>query len=416
MKKIFTVIFLLCAFAGINNSQAADYTVETSNSETSSDLSEVVVVDENDFIQIVKQDEKFGIYDKKTGAYKLKPVADSIETFDGQNSTEYKIKIKNLIGYMNIENNVNFAGEYDNIIPAGEFIKVKKAGKYGLMNKQGNVVLNLMFDKINIVSNDTNEYIAAKSNGKYKLYTLDGVLIPESNLYTISSSDPVKQSEYMLVRDLRPELKVRKKFNLIVYEKAGENKSYSVDNSSDEEIFEIQELKIPPRAQKSENKNSQIDNRTLVSNSMQSENEPRKISITAGNKEFYLLSKGKKLGLVDTKGNVILPLKYNHIAAKNLTGYKNKTVFAADIDGVYYIYDLKGKLLAEQAYKKINMYQRGRLYTYTLNDKDWVLTYNNKIIGTLIYEDGEYEYQKQSFTFANTRKMNELLTTMLAIN
>ena len=159
----------------------------------------------SDKYTISEQDGKYAIIDTKTGKNKLGILAESIELFDEEKQNEYKIKFRNdstnklLTAYFNVDTDQILITNYEEMYLNGDFIKVKEDTKFGLINKDGHTILMPIFDKLNLFIQDNKEYIYTKLNNKSNIYTVDGKIIPEEDLYSISYD-----GVYAIAADLKP--------------------------------------------------------------------------------------------------------------------------------------------------------------------------------------------------------------------
>ncbi len=473
MKKIFTISFLIIAFFGVNDSALAfDFNLKHLNpfnkKTIKTEKSSVIVIAEKNTIKIIKKDNKYGIIDKKTNKYILKPVADNIEQLDTANDAEYKVNINGNTGYMNLNERYNLFADYDDIYKIGDLLRIKRNSRYGLIDTKGNVIIDAIYDKIYVVkhSNDV-QNIVAKLDGKYTLFTMSGKLIPESDLYSVSGSDKEEQSQYMLIRDLRSELKSGKQYNLIVYEKVMAD---TLDNTSDE-IYEVQksivsapdvvsektallqeektqpEEKVQPEENTVLKENSgQVEKvRTVENTKLKEKNKPDKKNkpekksdvkvsgsdtpktdnsrnkgkfITVSGKKYYIVSKNSLGGIENSRGKLIIPPEYDNLTTRKFD--KNKVVFEANNKKNFVIYDLRGNIIAKHDKSEMNViciYQYGKEYKYAYKgNSEWLLSYKNKEIGRLLLNKNNCKYERRAFAFANINKINNVLKFCLGID
>ena len=399
-KTMFLILLLLC-FA---NSYNYAYSIETKNSDyeiIQSDIPEEInnnkesTIDsifETDKVKILKVKNKYAIYDKESNSLILEPIIDEITSF---NENEYKIKVGKLIGYVNIETKNNFMTNYDNIYLFGKYLKTKKLDKYGLIDKDGNVILKPIYDRVGVLYNENKEYISGKYDGKYRLYQNTGRLIPEEELYIISND-----SYYLLAQNLKPELKKYRYNNSTIYQK--------VESSKENMIYEIEEIKLPEKVKAAAIKKDVIED-DIENNSIDTEKE----IFTVNNKQYILIKKDEKYGINTLKGKEIVPVRYDEIIPTKPCKHYKQPVFLTIREGIYSQYSSKGQLLAEQVYDKINIYKFGQLYTYTNENGFWNLRCNGKLIGQLTIENGNYKYTKTKFHLFGIHKINELFISIL---
>ncbi len=425
MKKILIVSFFIITFLSINESVFAfDFNLKNLNplnkKETKTIESNYIVVESNDTAQIIKfkDDGKYGLLDTKTNKYIFNPIADKIVRMNNTDKLEYKITLNGHTGYMNLDEHYNIFADYDDIYKVDELLKVKRSGQYGLIDKKGNIILDIKYDKLFLTSNSNGDkHIAAKLGGKYLLYTLDGKLVPESELYLVSSSDKLEQAQYMLARDLRPELRVNKRFNLIVHEKIAAD---DLDKSN-EEVFEIQKLKVPGTVRTSETKNqlNKNENDKVSEYNKQNVNKlvPANQVLSLNGKKYYIVYENSFVGLKNDKDKLIIPIEYIYLGAKE---FKKQTVFkASNKDSIMYFSE-NGDVMAMQSMYSpgvIYIFNGNKTYKYTYKDNsEWLLSYKNKEIGTLTLTKDTSKFERKAFVFANISKINNILKLCLGID
>ena len=395
MKKQSVILILLvcCFFSSCNYSYSEnvkDNNYEIVQNETIDEINDTQAdkidsVYETDKITILKIVKKFTIYDKETDSMVFEPIIDEISAF---NENEYKVKVGNLVGYVNIENKNNFLTNYDDIILFGNYIKTIKENKYGLIDNKSNIILKPIYDKVGIFYNDGKEYISAKYDGKYKLYQNTGKIIPEKDLYVV-----LNDQASLLAMNLKPELKKYKYDNAQIFQ--------DTDTK-----YEIEEINIP-EIRKTESTNEDItseDNEPDIESNNQ---------FTIDNKTFILVKKDNKFGINTLKGEEILPPIYDNIVIVNLTKDYNTNTFWAIKNNVFSEYSLNGEILAEQVYDKINIYRYGNVYSYNKNNNIWDLRCNGKLIGQLTIENDDYKYSKSKFHLNRVNKINEIFISIL---
>lgn len=282
---------------------------------------------------------------------------------------------------------------YDSVIALGDYFKVKKDGKYGIVDRNGNVILAPVFQKVNTFMFDGRECFIAKANGKYRVYYNTGVAVPEENLYTVSQNTSV-----MAEKELSPQFHAVVEKKEVVYtkvEKVPETKNL---------VYEIKEIPIVKV------KDGKVDTSTGYLNAVLKD---KKDLFTINKKQFYIVKENNRIGISDIDGELIIPVKYDYFSVKTPCKHFRYPVFVVSSDNVYSVYDIKGKLLAEQVYDKINIYQRGGLYTFTVEDGQNILRKNGKIQGYFVKADDGYKYHSQRFTLFTPHKVNSLIMTIL---
>ncbi len=400
MKKILILTLLIAvSFVYANGADAikvksSDYEIVEDAAITVPKLEDAVdnaqVVKETDTIRIVKLNDKLGIYDKRTHTFIFKPVLDTIDTFPNSDA-EYKVRAKDFVGYLNTNTGANFLTNYDDIFLMDKYIKVKKSGKYGLLDKDGNMILQPAYQQVSVINSGDTEYISAKYDGKYKMFYNTGRLVPEKDLYTISND-----SSYTLATDIKPIFKNTGNGTLTLYERAQYN--------DDGYYIEIKELKLPGKVKVASElpdvKKLNVNNTTN--------------SLTINNKEFKIVNNNGRIGIDDLKGNEIVPAVYSSFDLKRPCEHFSTDVIVAKKGPYHTIYDLKGNLIAEQLPDKVNVYKSGKVYSYTYEGGKWILRNNKKELGNVVVTNTGYKFTKTAFTFVNLHKANELLLTILS--
>ena len=397
MKKKIVLLLLVACFVFGNSSfsaevQNSDFEIVESNPIEEIKVAEeqIDVISETDRIKILKKDDKYFILDKQNNKLIIEPIIDEISAF---NDNEYKIKVGDLIGYLNVENNTNFLTNYDDITLLGNYIKIKKDNKYGLLDKNSNLILIPIYEKVSVFYSEDKEYISGKYEGKYKLFQNTGRLIPEEEIYSISND-----KYYSLAQDLKPELKKYRLNKTTVYEK--------IDSSNENFVYEIQEIELPEKI-----KTAAIEKNIIEEDF---DNKPQNTELlTIDNKNFILTKYEDQYGINKLNADEILPTIYDSITPVKLCEHYKNPILLTTKNDAYAAYDLNGKLLAEKVYDKVNIYKYGKVYTYINDNGKWVLKNGKKQIGTLTYKDNCYKFTKTAFHLLNLHKINELFIAIL---
>ncbi len=399
MKKIIIVLSatIFCLFnIALTSSFAvseSDYQVVADNNPAQ-DYKEVMEINN---LLFIKLDDKFGIIDKRTNDYILKPIADNILSFNDENETEFKIIIKNKPGYINTDTAVNFMTIYDDLFLTDKYIKTKKDGKYGLIDKNGNTILYPEFQNVSILYSDEKEYISAKKNGKYKLFYKTGKLIPEEELYSVQFFD---RKYYTLAADIRPEFKKSGNYKEAVYEKIN-----TINENIDNLVYEIKEIKLPGKIKKDIPENTY--------NETSEEMQDNEAILNIGKKSYFITNIDSKIGLDDINGKTIIPAVYDSYKLTTPCEHFSTPLILAEKNGTYTLYNTKGKILAEQVYDKINVYRFGQVYSYTQINGISTIKENNREIGVLSKENNDYKFVRTGFSLFMPHKINELIITIL---
>lgn len=404
MKKTLILMLLVSCFM-FNNCYANTIEIKESdivfvnNDKKQENInSEQEILDEYENISVIRQNNKIGIFDKNTNSFIIEPIIDSLTYW---NDTEWKINVSNLVGYINIANKTNFLTNNDELFLLDKYIKIKKDGKYGLIDKHANVILKPIYQKVGIVKTDSEEYISGKLEGKYKLFYNTGKLIPEEDLYKFGDDN-----DYALAKDLRPEFKKYKVNNAVVYQKLVQE-----PEAAEKYVYEVQGIEIPANV-----KVASIEKHIANNEIKPIENSNINRELLNVEKNTLILVKNEdKYGLKNKNEKEILPAEFQNLNIIKPCEHYSKPIILAQRNNVHSVYDLKGKLLAEEVYDKFNIYKYGKLYTYKKEDGKFILKCNGKEIGYLVIEDDGYKFTKTRFSLINPHKINELLISLLTI-
>ena len=359
----------------------------------------------SDKYNISEIDGKFAIIETNTGKNKLGVLAESIEHFDDDLSNEYKIKFKNestntmLTGYFNAETGQTLITNYNEIYLLGDYLKVKEDTKYGLIDKDGKTILMPIFDRVNLFTQDEEQYITAKINGKNKIYSIDGKEIPEDKLYTISYD-----GVYAIAADLKPEFK---KY-VIKTRKSNYLSSIGYQVEEVEAPKDVQVAAIVENVTDTELKDKTVDDINKIIEEEQIQEFETK-SVLIGKKQFVIKKVNDKLGFYTDKDKEILPIEYNKLGITNL---KNPIILA-ETDDELCAYSLSGRLIGKKADGKIETYRFGRTYSYIQDDNGWNIESAGKLIGKLEYDGVEYKFTKNKY---NPFRYNRLNDIFMALN
>lgn len=353
MKKLLFSLIIGCFLLGCNYSFADD---------------EIVI--DSDLLNSTKQTVKNDIKDE------LKQTSEQVVLFDDEYEDEYKIIGSNYVGYYNAKENYKFLTDYDDIYLMENYLKVKKDKKYGLIDKKGNIILMPIFERVGVYENNGNEFLSVKINGKNKLYTTTGKLVPAEDLYSVTYD-----GVYALAKDLRPDFK-----KYILKNRIAEN-----------QVYEVEEVDVPASVQVAS-----------VEKSIEQQ-KPTEKFITISDEEFVVINDNGLYGLSTIEAEEILPAIYDSLSITT----DKKPLIIANLNGAISVHNTQGRTLAEQVYNKVNVYKNAKVYTYTYNDKKWTLKANGKKMGTLEFINNDYIYTKNKFSFFNLDKVHKLFKYVL---
>lgn len=319
-----------------------------------------------------------------------------------ENNTEFIYKVDDVVGYINTKTAVHLQTDYDNILLMGDYLKVKKDGKYGVIDKEGNIILAPVFQRIGIFNQDGKEYISAKADGKYRLYYNTGKLIPEEKLYSLEQN-----TSMLLAKDLKPLFKSAVMKNQITYTKSDES---AYDDSF---VYEIKEIPLPGKV-KTTNISENIANTESVSPETHSAVIENNL-FTVKKKQYLIIKDADKIGIANVDNEVIIPAKYDAFALQTPCSHFIDPVFIVSRDNAYTIFNQKGKILAEQVYDKINVYRKGKIYTYSVENGVGQLKENDKQLGTITKDGDNYKYKSAGFSIFKPHIVNSLIISMLNV-
>lgn len=326
---------------------------------------------------------------------------------NSKNNIEYKYKLNNKTGYINKQTQVNFITDFDDISLIDKYLKVKQKGKFGLIDKKGNIILAPVFQKISILTFEDKEYIAAKADGKYRLYYNTGNLFPENKLYNV-----VQNTSIMLAKDLKPLFKAAVINNKITYSK--------IENKKDSKklVYEVNEIEIPSNIQIAHIEKNVINNDDKkeipqeLSKQLTFSDKDNNL-FTIKNKKFYIKKEGKNIGIMNEDKEIIIPAKYDSFVVQKPCKHLINPVFILKRNGALCVYDIKGKMIAEQVYDKINIYRNGNIHTFYVENNVGILTENGDEIGRFTKSGSDYKYTPTKFKIFKPHIVNNILLTML---
>lgn len=409
-KTLFISLLIVNTFFLANYSSAKE--VKTNNyqvvqNETVLNVqAAAITVAENEDVKIVLINDKVAVIDKTKNDFLIQPIIDDIFLFQKDNINEYKIEVGEKIGYFNALTKEYFLTDYNDIALCGENLRVKSNNLFGLIDKKGNVILKPIYEKINLYTEGDKQYISTKLNEKQKLFYPSGEEIKENDIYPV-----VENPLLALARDLKPIFKQSREKVVVIPDIKSINKEEKTIVAQD--IQQKIEEKTPEIIEKNDGVHTAVVKKNVnIEPSIPTYQENR---ISIGEKDIVLIHDKGFFGVNDLDKNTIIPAEFDSIVAKKLCEHFKDPVLIAEKDGVLTTFDLKGKILAEQVYDKFNVYKYGSVYSYTLENNNWVLRKNKKVIGNLVINKGKYEFKQTAFHFGSLHKINELLSAMITI-
>lgn len=345
----------------------------------------------------------------------------------GNSTSEFVYKKEDKTGYVNHETQIGFITSYDEISLLGSFLKIKNDGKFGLMDKQGNLILKPQFKRINLCHSGENEYFEAKINGKYRIYNTEGKLISLNEMLSITDNPAI-----LLVNDLKSEFKsfinsfktekkpesveiVVPQTNIVEVKNNIENVDEAVVDTvlkNESEVIDIVEK--PQIIQKKRFTEKVKDKLTKQANKVEKMADNNAIIVDG--KLYYIVMDNNKIGIKDKDGNIIIPAKYDTCDVKQLDSLFTQSVFVLSGENGYSVYNKKGEILVEPVYNKLNIYNHGNVYNFSITENlVGVLSKNGKVVGNFDLTPPEYKYT--SVKNKNTdKKVVDLVKILLNIS
>ena len=256
-------------------------------------------------------------------------------------------------------------------------LKIKLNNKYGLIDLDGNVIVDAIYDELDSLKYREGEFIV-KTNNKYGVINNKGyIMVPfkydliEGDKY-YSETNNYKNSGYIVG------LKKDDAVNFL----------YGYVNKLGKEIIDVQYQEINRFTDIEDEKNVylsvRINDEYLLfrNNKKLVDVEYNKIEYDKGTRLFKVINIENNVGVIDLKGNLVIPVQYSVVEFKKnyikVTNHENETEF----------FDLKGTPLNDKGYKDLIGTSNDK-YTITIDDRNnygVVSSLNNKII------DNNYKY------------------------
>ncbi|MFZ8846900.1 MAG: WG repeat-containing protein, partial [Candidatus Hydrothermia bacterium] len=264
-----------------------------------------------------------------------------VGTLYGENLIPYRKGDK--WGFATEDKKIVIRPKYDKVWPFGEdetATKVMLKGKYGMIDKRGKEVVRPIYDEIEWFSESL---LLVKFNNKYGLLNANNFREVVKPVYDEIKRSPFSESFLMV--------KLNDKYGLL-----------RADN--------FKEVVKP--------KYSNIEKIWAFQSSIHEGVE----CTEQGNKNFLKVYAGDKVGLIDTTGNEVIPVKYEDInivsGEKTLVKYKE--------NGKWGIMDLSGKVILQANYEWV-CYNEGKVIFAVLDNKPYAFDTSGKEI--------QYEFKKE---------------------
>lgn len=253
----------------------------------------------------------------------------------------------------------------------------EKAGKYGLIDENGNVILDVIYDYLGILDREKNRYVFTKKDSKWSIYDIE-----------------MKKWIYKNEFD-----------NVSIFH-------YTYDNETDDVIYNenlkmiavckddkwgyLDEnclLVVPPmyeEAKSTQNRNSMMikenDKYSIINtkNEFISKDLPYKEMYSLTNDCYEVIDELGRSGIINMNDEIVIPLdkNYDYVSSTFIDG-----LFFASNKDIRYFYDKSGKMVFS---KKFDMY-------FVLGDNDFYYLNNNKIYD--INDNIKYENVKEVMGF-----------------
>lgn len=324
-----------------------------------------------------------------------------------EDSGEYKTKVLNnkneeiFNNYDQVEALENY-DKNNNVWYEKNLLKVKKGDKYGLIDLSGKEVLSVEYNEISTLKGTENSILVQK-DGKYGLVNSEGSSVIDTNYKEIKNvSDDYKQG-YIIIDE-------NDKYGLISY-----NKEQLLSNEY-EKITGIYGTKLYVI---SKNGKQQLINKEKEVVLEKGFDDIKQI---LQSEEGIIYTSKNKYGVMDLKGETIIPSEYEEIKeAKD-------SIFIAKKDGKYGVIDKDKNERIEFKYSKITYNKQADIYfaedeNYNTNVFD--SGFNNKLSGIVseINTDKGYmklridnEYKYYNFKFEEKENKDVLTSNTLFLN
>lgn len=263
---------------------------------------------------VLKQEEKFGVIDKQ-GNTVLSPMYDEVKVPNPEKGIfvcyqEENVKILNerneevLTQYSEVEP-IRLKNIASDLMYEKSVLQYKKDGKYGLINFDGKEITKPIYDEIDSLAYKEGELLV-KQNEKYGVVNIKGKELIEIKY------DKIAIDEYYTEEDHYQYA------GYIVTNTTQEGYRYGYLNDKREEVLEPQynEITRVTEIQDKDNaylicaKNGQYG--IMKNKETMIENEYQSIRYNDTN-QIFVVEKSKKYGVMNQKGEQILPVQYNQI-------------------------------------------------------------------------------------------------------
>jgi hypothetical protein len=272
-------------------------------------------------------------------------------TLYGENLIPYRKGDK--WGFATEDKKIVIRPKYDKVWPFGEdetATKVMLKGKYGMIDKRGKEVVRPIYDEIEWFSESL---LLVKFNNKYGLLNANNFKEVVKPVY-----DEIKQSPFS------------ERFLMVKF-----NDKYGLLRADN-----FKEVVKP--------KYSNVEKIWAFQSSIHEGVE----CTEQGNENFLKVYVGDKVGLIDTTGNEVIPVKYEDI---NIV-LGEKTLVKFKENGKWGIMDLSGKVILQANYEWV-CYNEGKVIFAVLDNKPYAFDASGKEIQ---YEfESEKEEQSESYQF-----------------
>lgn len=315
-------------------------------------------------------------YDSSTGNYKTKVLNDKNEELFSEYEQVESIQIKEIVSSTPYEKSV---------------LRFKKDNKYGLINFEGKVIVDAIYDEISNMSYKEGELLVKKDD-KYGVINIKGVKLVDIKY------DKITGDNYYTEKD---------KYKLggyIVGNKTDEGYRYGYINYEGKKVLNIEYNDIYRMTDIEDDNNAYLvaeksgQAGLLKNNKVMLNYDYQSIEYDKLNKVF-VVEKNKKFGVVDIDANIILQPEYDDITIQGIYIYAQKNDEAV-------VFDIKGNKQEEPNYKNIAPTKDGDYYiTIDKNNKYGVEDKNNKEIIPNEYIYIEYAFDKYFIVCGEDNKL-----------
>jgi len=257
-------------------------------------------------------------------------------------------------------------------------LQYKKDGKYGLIDFNGNEITNAIYDSIESLLYKEG-CLLVKKDDKVGLINIKGKQIIKPEYYSITADSYYnKDTKYKAV-------------GFIICTRTDEGYRYGYINSKGEKVLEpiyntiqrVTEIIDDNNAYLIVEKNGQaglMKNKEVILECQNEDIEYNRIN------ELFAVKKASKCGVIDIKGNVILPVEYDDVwfISKNINAQKGENT---------YLFNEKGEKIENSEYSTIIETDNEEFKITIKEQKYGVVNRNNEVLINNDYQYIEYAFE-----------------------